>query len=174
MANNVKRDIQDYFITIGLIADKAINQIQVMPIQITNDIYFSGVKNDLGKKRVLINLTRYSVLLLNGTKQLSTFPKESIWVDSELLDEEIVCNTFKKLNKYLDSNPTLRTIEIEYPVGEGKDYDCILFDKVRIASQVLATYKEKYGENNISKKLDTIFDEKKPKEKTVMDIACGY
>lgn len=172
--SNLKRDIQDYFITVGLIADKAINQIQVMPIQIINDIYISGVKNDLDRKRVLINLTRHSLIPMNGTKQLSTFPKESIWVDSELLDEDMLCEGFKKLNKYLDSNSTLRTIEIEYPVGEGKDYDCILFDRLRVCSQVLAAYKEKYGENNISKKIDTVFDEKKTKEKTVMDIACGY
>lgn len=165
-----KREIQDFFITLGLIYDKSISEIRLEPTHVSNGLYISAVKNAVESDKILFRLGKYKSIIVNGFETLSSIPYEIMWADVDMLNEKTIDNIFSKFNEKINKTEKLRIIEIEYTADSyGKEYDNIIFDKSRSCLDVLNEYKEKYGD--VSKKISKIinFDEKH--EKTELELA---
>lgn len=142
-----KREIQDFFITLGLIYDKSISEIRLEPTHVSNGLYISAVKNAVESDKILFRLGKYKSIIVNGFETLSSIPYEIMWADVDMLNEKTIDNIFSKFNEKINKTEKLRIIEIEYTADSyGKEYDNIIFDKSRSCLDVLNEYKEKYGD----------------------------
>ena len=153
-----KREIQDFFITLGLVYDKSISEIRLEPTHISNGLYISAVKNAVESDEILFRLGRYKSIIVNGFETLSRIPYEIMWLNIDMLNEKTIDDIFSKFN------------EIEYTEGSyGKEYDSIIFDKSRSCLDVLNEYKDKYGD--VSKKISKVINIDEKHEKTELELA---
>ena len=165
-----KREIQDFFITLGLIYDKSISEIRLEPTHVSNGLYISAVKNAVESDKILFRLGKYKSIIVNGFETLSSIPYEIMWADVDMLNEKTIDNIFSKFNEKINKTEKLRIIEIEYTADSyGKDYDNIIFDKSRSCLDVLNEYKEKYGD--VSKKISKVINIDEKHEKTELELA---
>ena len=165
-----KREIQDFFITLGLIYDKSISEIRLEPTHVSNGLYISAVKNAVESDKILFRLGKYKSIIVNGFETLSSIPYEIMWADVDMLNEKTIDNIFSKFNEKINKTEKLRIIEIEYTVDSyGKEYDNIIFDKSRSCLDVLNEYKEKYGD--VSKKISKVINIDEKHEKTELELA---
>ena len=165
-----KREIQDFFITLGLVYDKSISEIRLEPTLISNDLYISAVKNAVESDKILFRLGKYKSIIVNGFETLCSIPYEIMWVDVDMLNEKTIDNIFSKFNEKINKTKQLRIIEIEYTEDSyGKEYDNIIFDKSRSCLDVLNEYKKKYGD--VSKKISKIVNVNEKHEKTELELA---
>ena len=165
-----KREIQDFFITLGLIYDKSISEIRLEPTHVSNGLYISAVKNAVESDKILFRLGKYKSIIVNGFETLSSIPYEIMCADVEMLNEKTIDNIFSKFNEKINKTEKLRIIEIEYTVDSyGKEYDNIIFDKSRSCLDVLNEYKEKYGD--VSKKISKVINIDEKHEKTELELA---
>ena len=165
-----KREIQDFFITLGLIYDKSISEIRLEPTLISNDLYISAVKNSVESDKILFILGKYKSIIVNGFETLSSIPHEITWADADMVNQKTIDNIFSKCNEKINKTEKLRIIEIEYTADSyGKEYDNIIFDKSRSCLDVLNEYKEKYGD--VSKKISKVINIDEKHEKTELELA---
>ena len=165
-----KREIQDFFITLGLIYDKSISEIRLEPTHVSNGLYISAVKNAVESDKILFRLGKYKSIIVNGFETLSSIPYEIMWADVDMLNEKTIDNIFSKFNEKINKTEKLRVIEIEYTADSyGKEYDNIIFDKSRSCLDVLNEYKEKYGD--VSKKISKVINIDEKHEKTELELA---
>ena len=165
-----KREIQDFFITLGLIYDKSISEIRLEPTHVSNGLYIRAVKNAVESDKILFRLGKYKSIIVNGFETLSSIPYEIMWADVDMLNEKTIDNIFSKFNEKINKTEKLRIIEIEYTVDSyGKEYDNIIFDKSRSCLDVLNEYKEKYGD--VSKKISKVINIDEKHEKTELELA---
>ena len=165
-----KREIQDFFITLGLIYDKSISEIRLEPTLISNDLYISAVKNAVESDKVLFRLGRYKSVIENDYETLSRNPYEIMWLDIDMLNERTIDNIFSIFDEKINKTNQLRILEIEYAEDSyGKEYDNIIFDKSRSCLDVLNEYKKKYGD--VSKKISKIVNVNEKHEKTELELA---
>ena len=165
-----KREIQDFFITLGLIYDKSISEIRLEPTHVSNGLYISAVKNAVESDKILFRLGKYKSIIVNGFETLSSIPYEIMWADVDMLNEKTIDNIFSKFNEKINKTEKLRIIEIEYTVDSyGKEYDNIILDKSRACLDVLNEYKEKYGD--VSKKISKVINIDEKHEKTELELA---
>lgn len=165
-----KREIQDFFITLGLIYDKSISEIRLEPTHVSNGLYISAVKNAVESDKILFRLGKYKSIIVNGFETLSSIPYEIMWADVDMLNEKTIDNIFSKFNEKINKTEKLRIIEIEYTADSyGKEYDNIIFDKSRSCLDVLNEYKEKYGD--VSKKISKVINIDEKHEKTELELA---
>ena len=165
-----KREIQDFFITLGLIYDKSISEIRLEPTHVSNGLYISAVKNAVESDKILLRLEKYKSIIVNGFETLSSIPYEIMWADVDMLNEKTIDNIFSKFNEKINKTEKLRIIEIEYTADSyGKEYDNIIFDKSRSCLDVLNEYKEKYGD--VSKKISKVINIDEKHEKTELELA---
>ena len=165
-----KREIQDFFITLGLIYDKSISEIRLEPTHVSNCLYISAVKNAVESDKILFRLGKYKSIIVNGFETLSSIPYEIMWADVDMLNEKTIDNIFSKFNEKINKTEKLRIIEIEYTADSyGKEYDNIIFDKSRSCLDVLNEYKEKYGD--VSKKISKVINIDEKHEKTELELA---
>ena len=165
-----KREIQDFFITLGLIYDKSISEIRLDPTHVSNGLYISAVKNAVESDKILFRLGKYKSIIVNGFETLSSIPYEIMWADVDMLNEKTIDNIFSKFNEKINKTEKLRIIEIEYTADSyGKEYDNIIFDKSRSCLDVLNEYKEKYGD--VSKKISKVINIDEKHEKTELELA---
>ena len=109
-----KREIQDFFITLGLIYDKSISEIRLEPTHVSNGLYISAVKNAVESDKILFRLGKYKSIIVNGFETLSSIPYEIMWTDVDMLNEKTIDNIFSKFNEKINKTEKLRIIEIEY------------------------------------------------------------
>ena len=165
-----KREIQDFFITLGLVYDKSISEIRLEPKHISNGLYISAVKNAVESDEILFRLGRYKSIIVNGFETLSSIPYEIMWLNIDMLNEKTIDDIFSKFNEKINKTKRLRIIEIEYTEGSyGKEYDNIIFDKSRSCLDVLNEYKDKYGD--VSKKISNVINIDEKHEKTELELA---
>ena len=165
-----KREIQDFFITLGLIYDKSISEIRLEPTHVSNGLYISAVKNAVESDKILFRLGKYKSIIVNGFETLSSIPYEIMWADVDMLNEKTIDNIFSKFNEKINKTEKLRIIEIEYTADSyGKEYDNIIFDKSRSCLDVLNEYKDKYGD--VSKKISKVINIDEKHEKTELELA---
>ena len=93
-----KREIQDFFITLGLIYDKSISEIRLEPTHVSNGLYISAVKNTVESDKILFRLGKYKSIIVNGFETLSSIPYEIMWADVDMLNEKTIDNIFSKFN----------------------------------------------------------------------------
>ena len=65
-----KKDIQGFFISVGLMHDRAITEIILEPIHLYDDTYVSGFKNVISKRQILVHLTKYKKISLDNIMSL--------------------------------------------------------------------------------------------------------
>ena len=165
-----KREIQDFFITLGLIYDKSISEIRLEPTHVSNGLYISAVKNAVESDKILFRLGRYKSVIANDYETLSRNPYEIMWLDIDMLNERTIDNIFSIFDEKINKTKQLRIIEIEYTEDSyGKEYDNIIFDKSRSCLDVLNEYKKKYGD--VSKKISKIVNVNEKHEKTELELA---
>lgn len=165
-----KREIQDFFITLGLVYDKSISEIRLEPTHISKGLYISAVKNAVESDEILFRLGRYKSIIVNGFETLSRVPYEIMWLNIDMLNEKTIDDIFSKFNEKINKTKQLRIIEIEYTEGSyGKEYDSIIFDKSRSCLDVLNEYKDKYGD--VSRKISKVINIDEKHEKTELELA---
>lgn len=164
-----KKDIQGFFISIGLMHDRAITEIRLEPIHLYDGIYVSGFKNVIPKGQILVHLTKYEKISLDNMQVLKTEPYESIWIDSDLLSTSILSEAYTKFNEEFNKKEKLRIVEIEYKDKDGINFDNVIFDKPRVCFGLLRRYMELYGDN--VKKTIIKIEGDTPHEKTELELA---
>ena len=164
-----KKDIQGFFISVGLMHDRAITEIRLEPIHLYDDTYVSGFKNVISKRQILVHLTKYKKISLDNIQVLKTEPYESIWIDSDLLSASILSEAYTKFNEEFNKKEKLRIVEIEYKDEDGINFDNVIFDKPKVCLGLLRGYRELYGDtvkHSIIKIEGNI-----PHEKTELELA---
>ena len=165
-----KREIQDFFITLGLVYDKSISEIRLEPTHISNGLYISAVKNTVESDEILFRLGRYKSLKVSEYETLSRIPYEIMWLNIDMLNEKAIDDIFSKFNEKINKTKQLRIIEIEYTEGScGKEYDNIIFDRSSSCLDVLNEYKDNYGD--VSKKISKVINIDEKHEKTELELA---
>lgn len=168
MTAYTKRDIQDFFISLGLMQDKAITEIRLEPTHLYDGVYVSGFKNDIEKKQILVHLAKYEKIKFCGNETLKTEPYESIWIDSNLLSVNTLSEAFSKFNEEFNKKEKLRIVEIKYKDENGPNVDNIIFDRAKACYGLLRQYREKYGAIST---LITYIEGNTPHEKTELEMA---
>lgn len=165
-----KREIQDFFITLGLVYDKSISEIRLEPTHISNGLYISAVKSAVESDEILFRLGRYKSLKVSEYETLSRIPYEIMWLNIDMLNEKAIDDIFSKFNEKINKTKQLRIIEIEYTEGSyGKEYDNIIFDRSSSCLDVLNEYKDNYGD--VSKKISKVINIDDKHEKTELELA---
>ena len=98
-----KREIQDFFITLGLVYDKSISEIRLEPTLISNDLYISAVKNYVESDKILFRLGRYKSVIANDYETLSRNPYEIMWLDIDMLNERTIDNIFSIFDEKINT-----------------------------------------------------------------------
>ena len=131
-----KREIQDFFITLGLIYDKSISEIRLEPTHVSNGLYISAVKNAVESDKILFRLGKYKSIIVNGFETLSSIPYEIMWADVDMLNEKTIDNIFSKFNEKINKAM----------------FDDLGLNKEDEQSNIIDNFKKLYSEFSVQKK----------------------